>query len=346
LLLRLQRRPPLKVAGWGLIAFALAQLGCAVAPRASVVVLGMVLAGLASGIACSFAQAALFLHERTRGNATASERAAARWALGGALGDVAAPVLLALAGVGWRGAYATSAAITAVVGAAVLRASRGTSTQPPGDAPAPAPPPRFTWRELLHERAVLLATLAAAICTLLDEIVLGIGALWLDERFALTTGTRSLVLGGWTAATLVGIFVVNLAIERVRTTKLLLLSGVASAAAFAGALASGSPLAVAALLVVAGFFASWHWPLCEALALRASGDRPLLAAAASSLWTPFVLAAPLVVAGIAGALGTRVAMTVLLVQPLAMMVAGIAFAGARRSSRSRLSTRRASPPPR
>lgn len=325
LLLRLQGKPAHRVTAAALAVFALELLVCGWAPHPLVVALAMVLAGPASGVACSFAQATLVGLERARGDGDlAAGRASTRWAFAGALGDVAAPALLVAVGSGWRSAYFVAAGVAALVALVILRSPAGGKTDSPGEADTATLPP-FTLRELLSARRVLLAALAASACTFLDEIVLGIGALYLEDRLALGASARSLVLGGWTVAALAGTVAVVAAVERASIARLLVVSGAACGLAFAGALVIDLPAAAAVLLVVAGFFSSWHWPLCQALALRAAGERPLLAGAAGALWGPLELAAPFAVAAVAGTLGSRLAMVLLLVQPAAIVVTGLGF---------------------
>lgn len=353
LLLRLQGRPPHRVVSAALAVWALEMAVCGWAPHPLAVVAAMVLAGPASGVACAFAQARLAGIERRAGIDKAAERAASRWALSGALGDVAAPALLVVVGSWWRAGYFVGAAIAVVLALLVLAKGRDAEGgRDPGDtdgdtdaetdastddgiqahahadaaaeadAQGDAPAPRFTLRELLAARRVLLAALAATACTFLDEIVLGVGALYLDDRFALAASPRSLVLGLWTVAALAGTAALTVAIERASTPRLLVISGSACGLALAAALCVDSPSVATALLVVAAFFSSWHWPLCQALALRAAGERPLLAGAAAALWQPLELAAPFAIAAAAGTLGTSAAMAILLMQPVAVVAAG------------------------
>lgn len=335
LLLRLQGKPAHRVTAAALALVAVELLVCGWAPHPLAVVVAMVLAGPASGVACAFAQAALVEIERRTNSGKAGERVASRWALSGALGDVAAPALLVVVGSRWRAGYLVGAAVTAVLALVLLAkgndagASARCGRAGDGEARADAEhqeAPRFTLRELLASRRVLLAALAATACTFLDEIVLGVGALYLDERFALATSQRSLVVAAWTAAALAGAAAINVAVERAPTPRLLLISGGACGLAFASALCVGSPVVSAALLVIAALFSSWHWPLCQALALEAAADRPLLVSAAGALWQPLELAAPFLIAAVAGALGAPAAMALLLVQPVAMMVASCVLA--------------------
>jgi hypothetical protein len=358
LLLRLQHRPPHRVVAVALSVFALELLLCGLVPHPLVVVPAMMLAGPASGVACSFAQAALTGIHRAAGRANAAERAASRWALAAALGDVAAPALLVAVGAGWRSAYLVGAAVAAVLALLVFtsathartsatearnplvaddadvddqagRAGGRGAVDAPAVAAAPAAP--FTLRDVLAARAVLVATLAASACTFLDEIVLAIGALWLGDRLALDASARGLVLGGWTVAALLGTAAVAAAVERVPAPRLLIVSGPGCGLAFGAALLVAAPAPAAALLAVAGFFASWHWPLCQALALRAAGPRPLLAGAAAALWQPLELLAPFAVAAAAGTFGSAATMALLLLQPAAVLAAGVAFTRSRRA---------------
>ena len=326
--MRLQRRPAHRVIAAALAVWALELAVCGWAPHPVAVVAAMVLAGPASGVACAFAQASLAGIERRAGTDKAAERTASRWALSGAIGDVVAPALLVVVGARWRAGYFVGASVAALVALLVLAKGKHASARDGGldDADDEPPAPRFTLRELLAARRVLLAALAATACTFLDEIVLGVGALYLDDRFTLAASPRSLVLGAWTVAALAGTAAVTVAVERTSTPRLLVISGGACGLALAGALRVDSPSAAAALLVVAAFFSSWHWPLCQALALSAAGARPLLAGAAAALWTPLELAAPFLVAAAAGTLGAPAAMALLLVQPAVVLVAGWGFA--------------------
>ena len=341
-MLRLQGRPAHRVTAAALALVAVELLICGWVPHPVAVVVAMVLAGPASGVACAFAQASLAQIERRAGSEKAAERAATRWSLSGALGDVAAPALLVLVGARWRAGYLVGAGITALL--AVLVLARGgsagaTDADDRGEVDGETPPPHFTLRELLTARRVLLAALAATACTFLDEIVLGVGALYLDDRFALAASQRSLVLGAWTAAALAGTAALTVAVERASTPRLLVISGGACGLALAGALCVNSPGTAAALLIIAAFFSSWHWPLCQSLALRAAGERPLLAGAASALWQPLELAAPFVIATAAGTLGADTAMTMLLVQPVVAMAAGWGFGASRRTTTRRAKSR-------
>lgn len=340
LLLRLQGRPAHRVTAAALALVAIELLVCGWAPHPLAVVVAMVLAGPASGVACAFAQARLAGIERRAGSDKAAERAASRWGLSGALGDVAAPGLLVVVGARWRAGYLAGAAITVVLALLILAKGGNANVEIDGNDDNDAPAPRFTLRELLAARRVLLAALAATACTFLDEIVLGVGALYLDDRFALTTAQRSLVLAAWTASALAGSATLTVVVERASTPRLLVISGGVCGLALASALCVDSPVTAAALLVIAAFFSSWQWPLCQALALRAAGERPLLASAAGALWQPFELAAPFAVAAAAGTLGTVAAMAMLLVQPAAVMAAGWGFA----EGRSRSLGQRAEPP--
>jgi len=326
LLLRLQGRPAHRVTAAALLLVAVELLICGWAPHPLAVVIAMLLAGPASGVACAFAQTALVETERSAARDRAAERAASRWGFAGAIGDVAAPAVLVAVGTGWRGAYFVAAAVSTLLAAVVLAGGGGGAAHLDEDVVAA---PRFTLRDVLAARGVLLAALAATACTFLDEIVLGIGALYLDERFALAASSRNLVLGAWTVAALAGSASLTVAVERASAPQLLVVSGAGCGLALAGALCVDSPATAATLLVIAAFFSSWHWPLCQAVALRAAGDRPLLAGAAGALWQPLELAAPFVVAAAAGTLGTSAAMAMLLVQPVAVLAAGWGFAAKR-----------------
>ena len=317
LIAKLARSAPNRVMGVALAVVALDSLAFALAPHVLVLATALLLFGVASGVACAYAESALVAAARERAGGEA--RAMSLWMLAGTAGDVAAPALVVLAGSFWRGAFFVAAALALALAAFCWR---NVPREPlePVDA-ADARPLRA--RDALANRPLLVAIVAATACTLLDEIVLGFGALWLGERFGLDTDARTLVLGCFTLATLLGAAAVARLSTLVSTPSLLAFGAGACGLCHAALLFAPSPGFAALLLGASGFFAAWHYPLALALAYRAAGDRPLLAASGLALFGPIEMLAPFAVALVAEGAGATAALALLLLQPVIVLHAAL-----------------------
>jgi FSR family fosmidomycin resistance protein-like MFS transporter len=252
------------------------------------------------------------------------ERWMVRWTLAGELGDLLAPglvwVSVALGG-SYRYAFAAAGALFAIQAVRVARRpfpARGAPDDDDEDVPflprlraSLATPGLWPWA---------FATLA---CTLLDEIVVAFGALYLTDRLEAPVAVRAAILGAGVAGGALGLFAAERWLVRFEPRRLLLAAAAACAACYALWLRAESPVASGALFAATGFFSALHYPLAMAQLYRvlpeSSGTVNALMTVVGILEVPM----PLVLGLVADGAGLGAAMALLLLQPVA--VGGVAL---------------------
>jgi MFS family permease len=314
-------------------AFALA------AQSSSLVGVGLALAVAfpAMGVATSLAEASLIAVCTTD-----VERAQAmgRWSLAGALGDVAGPLVLALA-FGWRGGTSIIAAAIALVALVVLLRPRDAAE---GDAPsldvsaADAEEdtgendgtvgdgsPKTWIREVLgalRRPTLVMWLVATALCSLLDETLIAFAALHWDA-LAEANGYGRLTLGTMLAAFALGAALSLVVLDRVlvgvRSEKVLGIACGGVVVTYGSWLIVTGPIAGTALFFLAGVCAAPLWPLCQAKVYDLLPRRAGLANALSNVFSVIDIGAPVFLGVVADRVGVVVALSLLLAQPLAIL---------------------------
>ena len=310
---RLDRRWPLAVA---LVGMAICQGWVAAAPSAISLSAAVAVWGIGSGLATTFAEVALIARSRD------PHRAMSRWGLLGSLGDIGAPLLYAACagmGLGWQAAVGIGAGIAAVDAAVILvgpplrEIETDDKDEEEGDA-------REVWRSF----PVWLWLAAAAACTLLDEIFLSMGSLWLREAGISPQG-QGLAFSTFAAGMALGQALTPALLKRTTPDKILLWAALACAALWPLWLASPALLVsgvgtTAPISLALGLAVAPMWSLSTANAY-AAGKRPSAVAALNKLLSPLEVAAPLLLGLIADQLGLLPALLCLLLQPLAVGLA-------------------------
>jgi predicted MFS family arabinose efflux permease len=312
-----RRERPLRTAG--LAGMALAMIAAGLAPSYGLFLATLLVYGPASGVATCLAQSALVSADPSR-----AEAVLARWSLLGLAGDLLAPAALAASvalGLGWRGALLAVGAFAAVQAALAAWA-------PDHPAAAVTEQAGSSLRDALGAAVscprLLGWSLAVVLCGLLDEVLVAFGALWLSERLGADATVRAAILTSWVAGSFAGAALLERLAARFRPPALLAVSGVGCAAAYAGWLATRTPVASALALAIAGLFAAAHYPLLQARAFAAMPGRPNVVLAAGALFQTLDLALPLLVGVVADGIGLFAAMLVLLLQPAGVVVAAVA----------------------
>ncbi len=256
----------------------------------------------------------------------ARARAMARWSLAGALGDTAGPLVLALA-LGWRGGASVIGVVVAFVALLVVLVRPHTASVAGANDDEDAPEPAALLSELLAalRRPALFAwLLATALCSLLDETLIAFAALHWDA-LASANGYGRLAVGALLAAfscggaiSLLGVDVV-LARSPASAKRLLATCACACALSYCAWLVVSGPYLGASLFFLVGACTSPLWPLCQARVYDLLPGRPGLAAAASTLFSPIDVVAPLALGLVADRSGVVSALTLLLLQPLGIL---------------------------
>ena len=285
------------------------------APVYWVLLAALLLYGPASGMGVALAQATLVdLHPEQ------SERMLTRWTLLGALGDLATPALFAILSwiaLGWRAAFAASALGALGLAIALLRQP---FPSPQADADE-GPEPRLSdaLRTAFGNRALLLWLLAAWLCSLLDEIVVAFGALYLRDQFDADAMARGLVLMALMAGTLLGLALLDRALRRYRPLALLRLCSAGAGVAYLAWLFAPTLLASAVCFFVTGMFAAPLYPLAKAQAYRALPGQSGMVNAVGSAFIPLDLLTPVILGFVADQFGLVITLLLLSIQPIGLL---------------------------
>jgi MFS family permease len=242
-----------------------------------------------------------------------------RWALYASVGDVLAPLVTALAmalGFSYRGALTVVAVLVVAQCAGVASAKRdplldeappSAPEEPEAGAAGSAPPVR---------RLRLWAWLfAAAMCTLLDELVVALAALRLQREEGLTVALAAAATAAFSAGAVLGGWLTDRAVARLGSRRVLLGSAALCALAVGALLGSRAILPACVALFAVGVTCAPHHPLALARAYDEMPGDPGAVQAAAQLFVVIDVAAPLALGFAADRLGLRFALGCLAVQP-------------------------------
>lgn len=301
------------VAGMAVCAFA-----CALAPNTGVLAIAIGLGNVANGIAASLAQATLV--DRAP---DARGRTLARWTLCSAIGDLAAPALLAaaaLAGAGWRAGYAAVGVLLVIWLVLLVRLE---------DAPAspddePSAPLLQSLREALRDRTLVAWLFATAMCDLLDEILVVFASLHVRIDLGASAAWQSAIVAAFIAGDIVGLVVLDRLLKSRSERTLLVAGGIGCAITYAAWLSAPTIGLALVLAVPAGFFIAPLYPLAAAQAYACRPDASGSVLAAGHLFTPLGLALPWLIGVVADRAGLMTALLLLVVQPVVIVVITLA----------------------
>nr|WP_281404422.1 MFS transporter [Pyxidicoccus fallax] len=321
-----RRERPMRVAG--LAVLALTTLAAALAPSYWLLLAALMLYGPASGVGVNLAQAAL-----VSANPERSEAVLARWTFLGYAGDLLAPAAVALSvalGFGWRGALFAVGLVALAQAVAASRVTGGAEHGPGEDEETEAPL-REALRAALRCRPLLAWSAVTVLCGLLDELLVGFGAIWMTERLGADATERAAILSAWVVGGLLGSALLERFASRFRPSTLLAVSGLGCAVAYSVWLMLASTWVTSALMLgLTGMFSAAHYPLLRARAFAAMPDRPHIVLATGSLLGSLDMTLPLLIGVVADGPGIFAAMLMLLAQPVGVALSAVA---ARRSER-------------
>ncbi len=299
----------------GLFGMGVAGLAAAAAPNVYVLSLAIAVAWVGSGSGVALAQATL-----VDARPNDPERALARWALLGEVGDLAAPALMAgvaVVGMTWRAAYVVVSVAVLLWAVALLRAEFPTSSA--DDDEEDEPSVLNALRTAVGNRTLVAWLGAAALCDLLDEIVVVFATLHLRENLAAGSVARSVVIGAAIAGAIVGVIATEWLLLRVKPIRLLLIASVGCAISYAAWIACEDIWLSGALFFVVGVTAAPMYPIVIARAYAALPGRSGTVNAAGHLYTPLILGLPWVLGLVADHIGLRVTLAILLIQPIGLV---------------------------
>jgi MFS family permease len=292
--------------------------------------LGLALAGASSGVACGAAQGMLL-----RSHPAGVDRAMVRWSLYCAVGDVLTPLVTASAialGRSYRvalGAIALVVCAQCVLSAALLpRTARENAALDPDPA---ADPLRTAIARAVRLPRLWAWLLAAASCTLLDELVIALATLRLEHDRAATASLAAAVATTFSTGAVMGTAVADRVVPRLSPRSVLLSSCALSALGLAAMVATGNIVASSVALFVLGAACAPHHPLALARAYEELPDHPGTVQAMGQLFVMVDVGAPLLLGAVADRFGLEAALGGLVLQP-AIIATCAAFLAGRQAS--------------
>jgi DHA1 family chloramphenicol resistance protein-like MFS transporter len=315
-----------------LAAIALVCLGASLTTGPIGLLVALALYGPAAGCALAAAEGVL-----VEAQPEARERAMARLTLAAAIGDLSVPALLfalTFFGLGWRWAFALAALVASAL-AVVHAGSRELDRLPvtsDEDDDGPTPSLRETVRTALEAPGLVAWSVAGAMTSMLDELLVAFAAVHLSAHVDAGPELRSLAIGVWMIGGLGGLGLLDRLLGRVEPVRLLLGAAVLAAAALLVlALTDDAYVAIGALFVIGASGATFH-PITKARAYAALPGRPAIVNAMASSLSLLDLGTALGIAAVADILGSSGAVVALIVSPV---VVGLVAARELHRSRAR-----------
>jgi MFS family permease len=306
----------------GLVAMALAALAAACSHDPYLLAGAQAVKWCAIGAASGLAQATLV--DQTAGDGRA--RTIARWTLLSVAGDLGAPLLLAavaVAGYGWRTGYAIAAALLGVWSIATWLVPIAGTGEADDDDDGTSPGVIAAFKIALRDRRLLAWLFATALCDLLDEIFIVLASIHVRDDFGASARWQTATIAAFVAGSALGLAVLDRVLKRTAELRVLVAAAAGCAVAYTLWMLAPTPLWGVIAMAPVGVCAAPLYPLASAQAYAARPESSGLVLAASHLFTPLGLAIPFGLGAIADVAGTRVALAVLLVQPIALCILAI-----------------------
>jgi len=304
----------------GVAAMAAGAWIAALAPTPIALALSLSILWIASGTATAIAQATLvdrFAHERGR--------TLARWSLWSLTGDLAAPALLAaltLVGETWRAGFAIVGAVLVVWLLALIATKE---PQPKTDSPVDDKPhaEKSLWvalRDALRDRVLIAWLFGTTLCDLLDEILVVFASIHLRVDLHASALWQSAAVAALVVGGAFGLVACDRLLKFRSERWVLVASALGTAVAYVPWLAAPTPLMSTLLMLAVGACAAPLYPLAAAQAYARQPEASGAVLAAGHLFTPLSLALPVLVGSVADHFGTTAALTLLVAQPLGLVV--------------------------
>jgi MFS transporter, FSR family, fosmidomycin resistance protein len=247
-----------------------------------------------------------------------------RWALLGSLGDLGAPLLLALiaaADWSWRIASVVGAIGFFVVGLVLFMSP----LPKPGadEAAEEEEEARSLFADLkvaLRHKRLMLWLFGVVLCDLLDEIFVVFAALHLRDTLGLDASARDLGLMVVGLSGALGLAISERLIVRYSARRVLLGASIGTIAVYLPWLSATSYPGVLFGLFLIGLFDASIYPLAKAQAYAALPERSGLVNAAAEAFTPLELLFPIALGFVADHWGLEVTLLLLLLQPIGIVV--------------------------
>lgn len=310
-----------RLLGAGQAVLAVAFIAAAWTKSALGLTIDLALAGAASGVACSAAQAIL-----VGANRGGTDRAMVRWTLYSSVGDVIAPLVTASAialGYSYRAAMTAVGIVVGFQCVATIGRAHDDGVREARDSSPPADPLATAASHALRTPRLWAWLFAASTCTLLDEIVVALGAVRMDRDQGAPEAVAVAAALAFSLGAVVGSAASDRAVGRWGSRTVLTTSAVASFAALISLVFSHGILGSAAALFALGVTCAPHHGLALAQAYEIVPTRPGMVQAVGQVFMVVDVGAPLAIGMVADRLGTSAALAALGAQPLVILVCAV-----------------------
>jgi len=143
------------------------------------------------------------------------------------------------------------------------------------------------------------------------------------DDFAASAAWQTATVAALIAGNAIGLALLDRALKKTSELRVLAIAAAGCAIAYAAWMFAPSPLWSLVAMIPVGLCAAPLYPLASAQAYAARPESSGLVLAASHLFTPLGLAIPFGLGAIADLAGTRIALAVLLVEPIAICILAI-----------------------
>lgn len=288
-----------------------------VAQSYSALLLAFCVMYLASGAYVNLSQATLIDRNPDR-----AEHTMARWTLLGSIGVAAAPLLLTLLfaiGTSWRGAYLALAVIAAAFAVLLIR-QRFDAHNGAGDEAASPLTLGRTLIGALRNRTLLKWIILTELADFMLDKLLEVTGLYFHDVAGVSLAGASAAVAVSTLAGLIGNALIVPALERLRGVRVLRISAVVVLVAYVALLIVPVVAIKYVLIAVIAFSTSGWFAILRAKCFEVLPGQSGLVIAVTSLANVSSLFVPVIVGGIADAIGLQAAMWVLAIGPVALIL--------------------------
>jgi Na+/melibiose symporter-like transporter len=251
----------------------------------------------------------------------------ARWTLASALGDIAAPVLVAMLAAAGHGVRAGMLVVAGLLVTHAVVLSRAgwwpwprSGVETPERDPTESPPLLVRLGQLANNRELAWWMLGTLCCGLLDEVLVAFGALHLHARFGASLFVQTAAFAGCSAVAALGLAVYERFAAQLSPRRVLAVASVACLSCFVGWLRADTLETSVAWLVSLGVVTAPLYPIASAQVYRAAPSDSMAVAACSQLLAPIELLLPVILGWVADRVGLEWALWLLAIEPVGALL--------------------------
>ena len=255
-------------------------------------------------------------------NPARAEQTMARWTLVGSIGVVVSPLILTVvfaAGSSWRGVYLGLAVVAGMYTLVLVRQRFDAHTGAQDESVSP----RKLWRSLiaaLRNRSLLRWLILTELADFMLDQLLEVTGLYFHDVAGVSLAGASGAVAVFAIAGLIGNALIVPALEKVRGLRLIRVTAIIVLMAYAAMLITSAVWLKYVLIAVISFSTAGWFAILRAKCFELLPGQSGLVIAATSLVNVIGLFVPVILGGIADAIGLQAAMWLLAIGPVALII--------------------------